>query len=160
MQAFGLSLIAFAGFLLLTIAVFRIVDVQRTMHALVATFLVVLAASVGFASALLRNVDFLAFFSVYVCLFLIFVQVFSVFYKSISLRLVLDIRSRQGDRAALEWIYTDSIVAGSFQRRLEILENGGLISRNAGIITLTEAGHRVARRLIATQKTFGIENSG
>jgi len=160
MQAFGLSLVAFAGFLFLTIAVFRAVDVKRTMHALVTTFLVVLVASIGFASAFLHDVDFLAFFSVYVCLFLIFVQVFSVFYKSISLRLLLDIRSRQGDRASLEWVYDECILAGSYQRRLEILEASGLISRQSGVIALTLAGRRTADRLLAAQRFFGIEGSG
>ena len=160
MQAFGLSLLAFVGFLILTIAVFRIVDIKRTMHALVATFVVVLAASIAYATAFLRGVDFLAFFSVYVCLFLIFVQVFSIFYKSISLRLVLDIRSRQGDRASLEWVYGECILAGSYRRRLEILEASGLISRHAETIALTPAGHRTAERLIAAQKFLGIEKSG
>jgi hypothetical protein len=160
MQAFALSLIAFAGFLLLTVAVFRIVDVTRTMHALVTTFVIVLTASVGFACVFFRGVDFLAFFSVYVCLFLIFVQIFSVFYKSISLRLVLDIRNRQGDRAPLEWVYAECIVAGSFRRRLDILEASGLISRELNVITLTPAGRRTADRLLTAQKILGIEKSG
>lgn len=160
MQAFALSLAAFTGFLLVTIFIFRVVDVKRTMHALVGAFAAVLVASVCFAALFLHGIDFLAFFSVYACLFLIFVQVFSVFYKSISLRLILDIRARHGDRAAMEWVYADSIVAGSFQRRLEILEAGGMISRQSGNITLTEAGRRVAHRLIVAQKIFGIENSG
>ena len=160
MQAFALSLAAFASFLLMTIFVFRVVDVKRTMHVLVGAFATVLIVTVSLGALFLHGIDFMAFFSVYACLCLIFVQVFSVFYKSISLRLILDIRSRHGDRAPMEWVYTDSIVAGSFLRRLEILETGGLVSRQSGNITLTEAGHRVARRLIAMQKLFGIENSG
>jgi len=160
MQAFALSLAAFAGFLLVAIVVFRVVDVKKTMHVLVGAFAIVLVASICFATLFLRGIDFLAFFSVYACLFLVFVQVFSVFYKSISLRLVLDIRARHGDRAPMEWVYADSIVAGSFLRRLEILEDSGLISRKAGSIELTPAGHHTASRLIAAQRILGIEGSG
>jgi hypothetical protein len=160
MQAFALSLAAFAGFLLVTIFIFRIVDVKRTMHALFGAFAAVLVASVCFAALFLHGIDFLAFFSVYACLFLIFVQVFAVFYKSISLRLILDIHARHGNRAPMEWVYADSIVAGSFLRRLAILEDSGLISRDAGSIELTPAGHRTASRLITAQRLLGIEGSG
>jgi predicted transcriptional regulator len=130
------------------------------MFALCAIFLTVLVATAAVAAAILRGMDFWYFFSIYLCLFLIFVQVFSVGYKSISLRLIFDIHEQKNGRATLDWVYGASIVAGSFQRRLSLLEQDGLISRRNDGIALTPKGRQSVQRLVAAQKLLGIGNSG
>lgn len=157
MQSFGLSIATFFAFLAVTAAVFRAVDVRRTMHALAAVFIVVFIAAIAFSATFLRGIDFWAFASVYLCLFLIFVQVFSIFYKSISLRLILDIAARRNGRAPLDWIYEESAIAGSYHRRLAVLEEGGLIARQEKLIELTPQGVAMARQLAVMQSVLGIE---
>lgn len=160
MASFGLSLAAFALFLFVSLAVFRVVDVRKTLQVLAAVFVAVLVASIAFAVAFLRDIDPWAFFSLYLCLFLIFVQIFAIFYKSISLRLILDIDTRQGGRAPLDWLHAESIIAGSYRRRLAVLEESGLISRKGDTIELTPRGVATARQLSLVQSVLGIENSG
>jgi len=151
---------SFAVFVSVVIAVFRLVEIVRVMLALCVAFLAVLAATVAVATAVLRDVDFWFFFSVFLCLFLIFVLVFSLFYKSISLRLLFDIHERKNGRAPLEWVYTESILTGSFQRRLALLEEDRLISRRNDTVMLTPEGGRTVHRLLAAQKLLGISDSG
>lgn len=160
MPSFVLSIAAFAVFLVVTVVIYRAVQVRKTMHALAAVFVAVFVAAVAFAAAFLRDIDFWAFASGYLCLFLIFVQVFSIFYKSISLRLVLDLEARDGGRAPLDQVYDDSIIAGSYHRRLAVLEEGGLIARRGDTIELTPKGAVMARRLVLVQGMLGIDNSG
>lgn len=160
MASFGLSLAAFGSFLFISLAVFRVVNVRKTLHVLAAVFVVVLVASIAFAAAFMPGIDPWAFFAVYLCLFLIFVQVFAIFYKSISLRLILDVATRQGGHAPLDWVYAESIMAGSYHRRLAVLAEGGLIARQGYTIALTPKGAATARQLMVVQNVLGIENSG
>jgi hypothetical protein len=158
MRELGLSLAAQIAFLVCAMALFRLFEPRRIMAVLVGTFVCVYVVALVLIAAFMTGVDFWSFSIFLVCFFVCFVQIFAVFYKSISLRLAWDV-SLKG-RETLDQVYDASIVSGSFLRRIAALEEGGIVARRQDTIELTPKGHAVARRILVVQSLLGIENSG
>jgi hypothetical protein len=90
---------------------------------------------------------------------LVFLMGFGAVYKSVSLRMLLDLRQRPlhtGMRSAILAGY----VAESFERRLEVMRENRLAVRGPAGYMLTGRGAALAAVIIALQRLFAIERSG
>lgn len=101
-----------------------------------------------------------SFIALYGFLFLSFMQAFAIILKSISLRILVEIDALPSRSLAPADVHRLLVVDGAYSRRLDGLEKSGLLMRREDTIRLTEAGRRVAERLLAIQGWFGIRQSG
>lgn len=103
---------------------------------------------------------FWSFTALYGFLFMAFLQAFAVIYKSISLRMLVEIAGLPQRSLAVDEAHRTLVVDGAYARRLAGLEKGGLLRRDGDKIHMTEKGRSTARRIAALQRFFGIERSG
>jgi hypothetical protein len=103
---------------------------------------------------------FWSFAALYGFLFVAFLQAFAVIFKSISLRMLVEIDRLPGKTLSVDRAHEALIRQGAYARRLVGLEKGGLISQEGPTIRLTEKGRRTAEWLLAFQRLFGIRQSG
>lgn len=155
-----LAFLALIIFGVLSGALFRLVDVKPVMLVLTVASMIACLSTGLFASLADIRGDFWTYAAFYSCAYLSFVQVFAVFYKSVSLRIIYDIRSTGKCSETKNNIYVHSILRGSFEQRLGGLEDAGLISREGFQVSLTTKGKRMVRRLNRLQRIFGITSSG
>src|SRR5215469_15596695 len=157
------ALLAFAAlfcFVLLSAAVFRVARIKQVMLTLIWTSAVAFASTCFVAWWAGIGSDFWTYAAFYGCAYLAFIQLFAIFYKSVSLRVVYDICSTGKHSETKANVYQHSILNGCFERRLCGLEEGGLILILLTGAALTEKGKKAARRLRLMQRLFGITNSG
>lgn len=160
MNSFIFALIIFLKFILVIILFSRFFKIKKTMHWIVLVFFLMLLFSSVIITVLKIKIDFLIFCCTYLFLFLLFTQIFSIFYKSISLRIIQDLMLRKRGSANFQWIYEELIVKDSYRRRILELENMGIVNINGDNILLTSRGYRISQLLVAIQKKFNIIHSG
>ncbi|MCW4116987.1 hypothetical protein NPA31_018670 [Aurantimonas sp. MSK8Z-1] len=118
--------------------------------------LVALALCLLFGDA----VPFWSFAATYGFLTLCFLMVFGAVYKSISLRILLDLSRRPGHRDGYDAVMARYIVEESYQSRLSVILENGYATVNSGHYALTERGRRLATAVRGVQRVFNIETSG
>lgn len=128
---------------------------------------VVILASLALYSATLAaalflgcTVAFWLYSAAYWCPSLIFLMIFGAVYKSISLRILLDLLGRPDRSDAYDAVLQRYVSEESFERRLIVMLEAGLAVRNAGCLGLTEKGRRIAFIVAGLQAAFAIEASG
>jgi hypothetical protein len=89
-----------------------------------------------------------------------FLMVFGAVYKSVSLRMVLDLYERPGRSAPEAAIKAGYVEADSFESRLGVIVESGFAEEAEDGYVLLAKGRRVARLAAALQKAFAIERSG
>jgi len=89
-----------------------------------------------------------------------FLMVFGAVYKSISLRMVLDLHERPGRSAPEAAIKAGYVEADGFESRLGVIVESGFAKKAAEGYLLLPKGRRVARLAAALQQAFAIERSG
>jgi len=89
-----------------------------------------------------------------------FLMLFGAVYKSVSLRMVLDLYERPGRSAPEDAIKAGYVEADSFEHRLGVMLEAGMAEQVAGGYSLLPKGMRVALVAAALQKAFAIERSG
>ena len=155
-----LAISALSIFSMASALFFQFRSVRLVMETLCATSICVFAAMPVFASMLKIESDFWTYFTFYCLGFLVFIQIFAVFYKSVSLRLLSDIYSHGENEKTKDRIYSRYIIQGSFEQRLTNLEKSEFISRRNNKIFLTPKGRKMVKRLNLLQRIFGIAYSG
>ena len=160
MNSFIFGLIIFIIFVVTIISFFRFFKIQKTMHWIVLVFFLMLLFSIVLITVLKVKIDFMVFYSTYLFLFLLFTQIFSIFYKSISLRIIQDLMMRKSGSANFQWIHEELIVKESYRRRILELERMGIINIDGDNILLTNYGYKISQLLVAVQKKFSIIHSG
>jgi hypothetical protein len=88
-----------------------------------------------------------------------YVYVFGGVYKSISLRLLMDLSRRPGRTVEFSDI-ADRQIPEIFTERTVILIGGGLVSREGDTYTPTPAGQRLAGRIARIRRLFAIGDTG
>jgi hypothetical protein len=104
--------------------------------------------------------SFWSFVALYGFLFISFLQWFAVIYKSISIRVLIELSTRPDTAMSLDTIYESTILAGAYSRRLANLEAGGFIVSDAGAVRLTRKGQKVVRWIEIFQRLFAVTASG
>jgi len=106
------------------------------------------------------EVNFWVFAASYWFFVLCFLMAFGALYKSISLRILLNL-SRMPDRAdSYANLLQCYIAEESYQSRLTVIQDKHFAVRTGDCFMLTERGRRFARTVRSIQKAFRIENSG
>jgi len=96
----------------------------------------------------------------YSLLTLCFLVGFGAVYKSLSLRILLRLLDKPGRTDSYQTIFDAYLVEDSYQNRLSVIVAKGLVDLQDGQLTLTGRGRRLALRVSAIQRAFGITHSG
>lgn len=91
---------------------------------------------------------------------LCFLVAFGAIYKSLSLRILLDISERPGRTDSYERIFAQYVGRESFENRLQVIERNGLAVCSGCRFSLTACGKRLIGAIRAVQRTFGISKRG
>ncbi|MDP2620065.1 MAG: hypothetical protein Q8P46_07795 [Hyphomicrobiales bacterium] len=89
-----------------------------------------------------------------------FLMLFGAVYKSISLRMILNLYERPARSAPEDAVKSGYVEADSFESRLAVMVRSGFVEEVAGGYLLLPKGRRVAGVAAALQKAFAIERSG
>ena len=88
-----------------------------------------------------------------------YVYVFGAVYKSISLRILLDLTRRPARTIAFSDI-SDRQIPEIFNERSVILIEGGLVAADGDTFVPTPAGERLAARIARARRLFAIGDTG
>lgn len=88
-----------------------------------------------------------------------YIFAFGAAYKSVSLNILLNLVSRSGREAPLSDI-VEHQVPGLFQARTAILVDGGLAAHVGPSFVATASGQKLAARIAALRRAFGIGSTG
>jgi hypothetical protein len=91
---------------------------------------------------------------------LLFLMAFGALYKSISLRILLDLLDRPGQAGLYSAILGRYVAAESFESRLAVMQENGFAVLTPAGYALTDKGRRLARLVGALHRLFAIERSG
>src|SRR5205823_13309236 len=106
------------------------------------------------------KLHFWALSAAYWFLVLSFLMVFGAIYKSISLRILLDLLERPQHRDSYEAILDRYVVHESYRDRTRILIAHGLATFGDPGLHLTRRGQRIAVGVSQLQRFFKIKESG
>jgi len=98
--------------------------------------------------------------AVFLFLTLSHLMIFGATYKSISLRILLDLFLAPSGRLPAELVFSRYIEQESFTARIQVMIAQGLASHSRHGITLTPRGRRLAAAVGLLQRLYGIEKSG
>ena len=159
-QALSFGVAGFTAYVGTVLVMLRVS--HRTTPALVVTAssLVVYVTMIAVAASLGRPVLFWPASATYWFLAACFLMGFGAIYKSISLRILLDLLNRPGRADRYEGILNRYVQEESYQRRLSVLQEAGLAIRGAAGYEVTPKGRRLAAVVDALQRLFRIESSG
>jgi len=118
------------------------------------------AAAFPVASALPVEANFWRVLVVFCFLVICHLMVFGAVYKSISLRMMLDLLTVPGRRLATDEVFSRYIQGESFEARTQVMIAQGLATPSAAGFSLTAKGRRVARTAQVLQQAFDIDTSG
>jgi hypothetical protein len=156
--AFGIG--GFAVYLAAVAIVLRLPWAFWPARAAIGIALLAYATVVAAAALFGRNANFWTVSIVFWFATLLFLMAFGALYKSVSLRILLDLRDRPGHAGLYSAILGRYVAAESFESRLAVMqENGFAVLTPAGYV-LTDKGHRLARLVGALHRLFAIERSG
>ncbi len=150
-------------FVFYVLAVLVVLRVDRTREP--ALLVVVLAAVVGVAGPVVFAWLGPAFnawvlLASYSFLTLGFLVGFGAVYKSLSLRILLRLLDTPGRTGSYQAIFDAYLIEDSYQNRLSVIVDKGLVDLQDGQLSLTARGRVLAQRVRAIQRAFGITHSG
>lgn len=150
-------------FILYALAVFIQVRLwHRRSPAVIAVSTALLAAVLSLPIAFLLRIDANYWRSFFVFSFfsIAYLMAFGATYKSISLRMLLDLSMAPARRIRADALFKHYIGQESFQARIEVMINQGYAKRTSGGIQLTQKGYQLAGAIESIQGLFDIESSG
>lgn len=107
-----------------------------------------------------QNVPFWSYSVTYWCFVLSFLLAFGAIYKSISLRILLDLFKRPGRCGSYEHVLATYVALESYQNRLTVIQDSGFATRAGERYILSERGRHIASLTAAVQQVFAIRRSG
>jgi hypothetical protein len=115
---------------------------------------------VGSAALLGRGANFWLLSTFYWFPAMVFLMVFGAVYKSISLRILLDLLARPAYAELYSGLLVRYVETESFERRLEVMLENSFATLTPDGYALTDKGRRLARGVTALQRLFAIKQSG
>ncbi len=106
------------------------------------------------------SIEFFNFSAIYWFLTALFLLAFGAVYKSISLRILLDLLERPDRSENYEAILARYIFKDSFENRLEVMRKAGLAMLKESDIELTAKGRTIVAYIFLLQRIFAIEQTG
>jgi len=91
--------------------------------------------------------------------FMVYLFGFSAVYKSLSLRILLDVLAHDPSEVPRDGVY-QRVVDRSFSDRIEILERGGLVARQGDRYVVSARGLAVAGRIGRLRTILGVDGGG
>lgn len=159
-EAFTTGMIGFAAYL------FVVVILLRALNGVAASVVVTVTSVIAYVGILAAavvarpQVWFWPLSASYWFLTLCFLMVFGAIYKSISLRILLDLSQRPQRADRYDAILSRYIEGESFQDRLRVMLAAGLATRGSRGLQLTTKGRRLAAAVSRLQTLYKIERSG
>ncbi len=153
---------AITGFLvyLFAVAIFLRLWPKNPPFITIGTTVPVFAIVVCGALLLGGKISFWSFSAIYGALVLSFLMVFGAVYKSISLRLLLDLYECPQRSSSYQEVLERLVRQDSYDARIDVMQEAGFARLSDGHLILEEKGLRLARTVQAIQTLFGIEKSG
>ncbi|MBI2770760.1 MAG: hypothetical protein HYX47_14130 [Burkholderiales bacterium] len=159
-SGFTQGIVAFGAYVLLVLAALRLAPrVEPALVAVAAAFVACIAALPAL-SVLAPGFNFWVYLVSYWFLATCFLMAFGAVYKSLSLRILADLLARPGRSDDYQDIFSRYLVEDSYQNRLSVIRDKGLVTVTGGSYELAEPGRRLARRVQKVQLWFGITRSG
>jgi len=156
--SFGIG--GFAFYLAMVAIVLRLPWAFSPARAVIGVALLAYAAVVAAAAVFGSGGNFWTVSIVFWFTTLLFLMAFGAVYKSVSLRILLDLLGRPGHAGLYSAILARYVVAESFENRLIVMqENGFAVPTSAGY-ALTDKGRRLAGAVGALHHLFAIDRSG
>ena len=117
-------------------------------------------AAVAAAAVFGRNANFWSVSIVFWFATLLFLMAFGALYKSLSLRILLDLLGRPGHAGHYSAILAHYVAAESFENRLMVMHESGFAVPTPAGYALTDKGRRLASVVGVLHQLFAIERSG
>ena len=159
-SGFELGIIAFLTYFATVLVLLRV------NHRRDPAWLVIVALPGPFAAGLAlfvvldRHFNFWTYSASYSFFSLCFLMAFGAVYKSLSLRILLDLMDKPDRCDSYDNIYKRYLVEDSFQNRLTLIRDKDLVRMSGERYVLTERGKALSSRVHALQRLFGISRSG
>jgi hypothetical protein len=106
------------------------------------------------------NVNFWSYSVTYWFFCACFIVFFGAVYKSISLRILLDLLNRPDRSDSYQHVLEAYVIQESYQTRLAVVDAKHLATRVNNRLVLTPRGRRVTLLIDRLQRAFAIERSG
>jgi hypothetical protein len=106
------------------------------------------------------TIEFFLFSATYWFLTANFLLAFGAIYKSISLKILLDLLEQPKRTESYEAILARYIFKESFENRLEVMRRAELATARDGNYELTEKGRAMASYISLLQRIFAIKQTG
>jgi hypothetical protein len=129
-------------------------------RAVIGVALLAYAAVLAAAAVFGRNANFWTVSIVFWFATLLFLMAFGALYKSVSLRILLDLLDRPGHTGLYSAILGRYVAAESFESRLAVMQENGFAVRTPAGYALTDKGRRLAGLVGALHRLFAIKRSG
>jgi hypothetical protein len=134
--------------------------VRSPARVAVGSALLVYVAVLGATMALGRGGNFWTLSILFWFPTLVFLMGFGAVYKSISLRILLHLLGRPGQRELYSAVLALCVEAESFEKRLDVMRENGFATLTPAGYALSDKGRRLTQVTAALQKLFAIERSG
>jgi hypothetical protein len=158
--AVATGLAGFAAYLLLVIVLLRTLRGMAPSLVVTIASIVAYVGTVATALASDSTVLFWPLSASYWFFALCFLMVFGAIYKSISLRILLDLSKRPHRTDRYESVLSRYVEGESYQDRLTVMLTAGLVVGGAQALRLTTKGRRLAGTVDRIQTMYKIERSG
>lgn len=156
----GIGGAGFLAYLAAILVLLRLVDRMSPALVVTGTALVVYLGMLAVAAGLERPVLFWRMSAAYWFLTGSFLMMFGAIYKSISLRILLDLLDQPSWSDRHQAILDRYVERESYEERLRILAKDGLATRSPAGFQLTPKGRRLAAAVKRCQDLFRIAQSG
>jgi hypothetical protein len=156
---FSLGVVAFVAYVAVILVLLRIWT-SRAGAVVVLAAAALHPSSLAVALLLCFDVAFWTFSATYWCLALLFLMAFGAIYKSISLRILLDLLECPGRSENYDSILNRYVAEESFGHRLGVIQASGFARLEEDGYRLTPKGLRLAKSVRFAQTIFSIERSG
>lgn len=151
---------AFAAYVIVVLLLLRAVRKNEPTFIVLFSALLVFPLSITVWFLLQMQINFWVFSTAYWFLVLCFLMGFGAVYKSLSLRMLLELLEKPDHTHSAEEFRQEYIFGDSFHHRLQLIVDQGLAERHDGSLSLTVRGKKWAEAIIGVQRAFGITRSG
>jgi hypothetical protein len=155
-----IGIAGFALYLATIAVVLRRSRARFPAHIVTGAALLVYVAVVAAAGLLGRGANFWMLSIFFWFPAVAFLMVFGAVYKSISLRILVDLLARPAHTELYSAVLARYVEAESFERRLDVMLENGFATLTPEGYALTDKGRRLTHGLSALQQLFAIETSG
>jgi hypothetical protein len=159
-EAIATGTIGFGAYLLLVFIGLRALRGVAASAVVTGASVIVYFGTVAAATVFGSVVRFWPLSATYWFLALCFLMVFGAIYKSISLRILLDLLRRPHGTDRYDAVLGRYIEGDSYPNRLQVMVDSGLAVRDSRELRLTDKGRRLAAAVARLQALYKIERSG